>query len=83
MLTFYNQDYEAQVTKAILEVAEQEVERNPIKLLTLERRKALRPALNVWIAAHHRLLPFCPKIAGCQGCCCLHQAPSHGTWRPT
>jgi hypothetical protein len=39
MLT-YTQDYEAQVTKSILEVAEQEIERNPQQLLTLDRRKA-------------------------------------------
>ncbi|KAJ2992525.1 hypothetical protein NUW58_g2142 [Xylaria curta] len=37
---FEQSDYEAQVTKSILEVAEQEVERNPAQLLTLERRKA-------------------------------------------
>ncbi|KAF4584492.1 U1 snRNP protein [Ophiocordyceps camponoti-floridani] len=37
---FEASDYEAQVTKAILEVAEQEVERNPQQLLTLDRRKA-------------------------------------------
>ncbi|TGJ86896.1 hypothetical protein E0Z10_g1875 [Xylaria hypoxylon] len=37
---FEQSDYEAQVTKSILEVAEQEVERNPNQLLTLERRKA-------------------------------------------
>ncbi|GKT40914.1 LOW QUALITY PROTEIN: reticulocyte-binding protein 2 a [Colletotrichum spaethianum] len=37
---FAASDYEAQVTKAILEVAEQEVERNPAQLLTLERGKA-------------------------------------------
>ncbi|KAL2197546.1 complex proteins associated with Set1p component shg1-domain-containing protein, partial [Corynascus similis CBS 632.67] len=37
---FEASDYEAQVTKAILEVAEQEVERNPTQLLTLERGKA-------------------------------------------
>ncbi|KAJ8122461.1 hypothetical protein ONZ43_g1355 [Nemania bipapillata] len=37
---FEQSDYEAQVTKSILEVAEQEVERNPGQLLTLERRKA-------------------------------------------
>ncbi|KAI1169006.1 complex proteins associated with Set1p component shg1-domain-containing protein [Nemania serpens] len=37
---FEESDYEAQVTKSILEVAEQEVERNPGQLLTLERRKA-------------------------------------------
>ncbi|KAK4143750.1 complex proteins associated with Set1p component shg1-domain-containing protein, partial [Dichotomopilus funicola] len=37
---FEASDYEAQVTKAILEVAEQEVERNPNQLLTLDRRKA-------------------------------------------
>lgn len=34
------QDYEAQVTKAIHEVAEREMERNPRQLLTLDRRKA-------------------------------------------
>ena len=34
------QDYEAQVTKNILEVAEQEVEKNPQQLLSLDRRKA-------------------------------------------
>ncbi|KAF3064685.1 arginine rich protein [Daldinia childiae] len=37
---FEQSDYEAQVTKSILEVAEQELERNPSQLLTLERRKA-------------------------------------------
>ncbi|CCF42403.1 hypothetical protein CH063_02822 [Colletotrichum higginsianum] len=37
---FAASDYEAQVTKAILEVAEQEVNRNPAQLLTLERGKA-------------------------------------------
>ncbi|KAM5374901.1 hypothetical protein ACJZ2D_006245 [Fusarium nematophilum] len=37
---FEASDYEAQVTKAILEVAEQEIERNPHQLLTLDRRKA-------------------------------------------
>ncbi|KAG6248175.1 hypothetical protein E4U23_003168 [Claviceps purpurea] len=37
---FAASDYEAQVTKAILEVAEKEVERNPLQLLTLDRRKA-------------------------------------------
>ncbi|KAJ4148099.1 hypothetical protein LMH87_002586 [Akanthomyces muscarius] len=37
---FEASDYEAQVTKAILEVAEKEVERNPQQLLTLDRRKA-------------------------------------------
>ncbi|PTB69635.1 hypothetical protein BBK36DRAFT_1111309, partial [Trichoderma citrinoviride] len=37
---FAASDYEAQVTKAILEVAEQEVERNPHQLLTLDPRKA-------------------------------------------
>ncbi|XXH00196.1 hypothetical protein Hte_006538 [Hypoxylon texense] len=37
---FEQSDYEAQVVKSILEVAEQELERNPSQLLTLERRKA-------------------------------------------
>ncbi|KAM5388595.1 hypothetical protein ACJA88_000459 [Fusarium oxysporum] len=37
---FEASDYEAQVTKSILEVAEQEIERNPQQLLTLDRRKA-------------------------------------------
>ncbi|KAF7558038.1 hypothetical protein G7046_g5906 [Stylonectria norvegica] len=37
---FEASDYEAQVTKSILEVAEQELERNPQQLLTLDRRKA-------------------------------------------
>ncbi len=35
-----DQDYEKQVTKSILEVAEQEIERNPTQLLTLDRGKA-------------------------------------------
>ncbi|CAH0017686.1 unnamed protein product [Clonostachys rhizophaga] len=36
---FQASDYEKQITKSILEVAEQEVERNPQQLLTLDRRK--------------------------------------------
>ncbi|KAK8032446.1 arginine rich protein [Apiospora arundinis] len=37
---FEASDYEKQVTKSILEVAEKEVERNPSQLLSLDRRKA-------------------------------------------
>ncbi|KAK8047655.1 COMPASS (Complex proteins associated with s.t1.c1p) component shg1 domain-containing protein [Apiospora saccharicola] len=37
---FEASDYEKQVTKSILEVAEKEVDRNPSQLLSLDRRKA-------------------------------------------
>ncbi|KAK4179189.1 complex proteins associated with Set1p component shg1-domain-containing protein, partial [Triangularia setosa] len=37
---FETSDYEAQVTKHILEVAEKEIDKNPTQLLTLERTKA-------------------------------------------
>ncbi|XDG02224.1 hypothetical protein ABKA04_001839 [Annulohypoxylon sp. FPYF3050] len=37
---FEQSDYEVQVTKSIVEVAEQELERNPAQLLSLDRRKA-------------------------------------------
>ena len=40
VLTGSTKDYEGQVTKSILEVAEKEVEKNPRQLLTLDRRKA-------------------------------------------
>ncbi|KAK1835808.1 complex proteins associated with Set1p component shg1-domain-containing protein, partial [Podospora conica] len=38
--SFEEKDYEAEVTKAILEVAEQEIDRNPYQLLTIDRSKA-------------------------------------------
>ena len=35
------QDYEAQFTKSLLEVAEEELDRNAGQLLTIDRRKAI------------------------------------------